>query len=129
MKGSQLIAAIEKSLDPELMNSYHKVFRGAPVARPVVSGMTIKYAPDAPHGLRVQEIMVNGQPLDPERTYRVAHTDAEVIEDGAPIGYFKLEDDQILKIEVPTIVREVIEDYMQVHSPTPKPQGGRWIKI
>jgi len=37
-----------------------------------VSGMTLVYDPKAPAGRRVVEIRIGGQPLDPDKTYKVA---------------------------------------------------------
>jgi 5'-nucleotidase/UDP-sugar diphosphatase len=42
---------------------------------PQVSGLTMKVSPRAPPGNRVTGVMVNGQPLDPDRTYTLALPD------------------------------------------------------
>ncbi|MFC5354615.1 bifunctional metallophosphatase/5'-nucleotidase [Azospirillum himalayense] len=42
---------------------------------PQVSGLTFTYDPKLPSGTRVTGVTVNGQPLDPVRTYRVATND------------------------------------------------------
>jgi 2',3'-cyclic-nucleotide 2'-phosphodiesterase (5'-nucleotidase family) len=42
---------------------------------PQVSGMTMKVNPRAPPGNRVTGVVVNGQPLEPDKTYTVALPD------------------------------------------------------
>ena len=42
---------------------------------PQVSGIKFGYAPSAPAGQRLREVEVNGTPIDPARSYRVATTD------------------------------------------------------
>jgi 5'-nucleotidase / UDP-sugar diphosphatase len=42
---------------------------------PQVSGMTVRVDPGAPPGSRVQEVRVNGEPLDLERVYTIAIPD------------------------------------------------------
>ncbi|MBW3624227.1 MAG: nucleoside hydrolase [Armatimonadetes bacterium] len=55
----------------------HGVSRlGESVGRfPQVSGVAFRVDPSAPAGNRVRDVRVNGQPLDPNRTYKVALTD------------------------------------------------------
>ena len=129
VRGEQIVAALEKGLEPAYMESVLKMFRGTPVGIPVISGMTVEYDPAAESGQRVKKVTVQGQPLELKRVYRVAHTDAEVKEEHMPAGYFTLEAGQTIKIEVPTILREAIEDYLKANSPAPAPALGRWIKV
>jgi 5'-nucleotidase/UDP-sugar diphosphatase len=42
---------------------------------PQVSGLTFKYSPSAPKDSRIREILITGQPLDPDREYTVATND------------------------------------------------------
>ncbi len=70
--------------------------------------------------------MVQDCSLDLDRSYRVAHTDAETI---PQVGYLVLDEGQMTEHEVPTIVREVIEDYVRRHSPVARPAGGRWLPV
>jgi 5'-nucleotidase len=127
VRGEQIRAALERGLEPERMHSYIKAFRGAPIGMPAVSGMKIEYNPSGLDGQRVKAIEIQGRPLEPLRSYRLAHTDAEVINTNLPGGGFlDLEPGQVVRIEVPTILREAIEDYLKTHSPVPEPVGGRW---
>ncbi len=64
--GSQLLAAIE--------NGVSQVEKGAG-RFPQVSGMTYVFDPSAPPGSRVVELKVNGEPVDPDKLYKVAAND------------------------------------------------------
>ena len=63
LKGSDLLAAMETSVGrvEEKQGRFMQV-----------SGMTLVWDPKAPSGKRVVEIKVGGQPLDPNKTYKVA---------------------------------------------------------
>jgi 2',3'-cyclic-nucleotide 2'-phosphodiesterase (5'-nucleotidase family) len=125
MRGSQLRAALERGLDPALSNYFHGGFRGSPIGIPQISGMRVEFNPNAPTGSRISRIEIQGEPLDPERLYRVAHTDVEPMGTD-DIGYFKLEQGQATESEVPIILGEVMEAYLANHSPVPPPSLGRW---
>lgn len=127
VRGEQILAGLERGLSPAIMNQMLKMFRGTPMGMPVISGMRVEYNPAAPDGERVKNIWVQGQPLELKRVYHVAHTDAEVRQGDSPFGYLTLEEGQVVKVEVPTILREVIADAMQAHAPLPLPADGRWI--
>lgn len=51
---------------------------------PQVSGMTLTVDPAQPPGARLQEVMIGGEPLDPDRLYQLATTDYVA---GAGDGY------------------------------------------
>jgi len=124
--GTQILDALERGLDPAINTFKHHGLRGAPIGIPQISGMVVEYARNAPTGPRVRHVLVNGEPLDPGRSYRVAHTDMEIV---PKVGYLVLEEKQTLTIEVPTILREVLADYVLQHSPVPLPCGERWIAV
>jgi 5'-nucleotidase len=126
VRGSQIRAALELALNPERMASEFKVFRGAPMGLPAISGLQVACELQAREGARLRSVLVNGEPLDDERLYRLAHTDAEVITSNFPAGMLELEAGQVLQVEVPTILPEVIADYLRAYSPVPRPMGGRW---
>lgn len=110
VRGAQILAALERGLDPAIAEHRHPASRGTPVGIPQISGMIVEYDPGAAVGRRVQRGVVQGQPLDPNRLYRLAHTDAETIPDA---GYLVLDEGQATRYEVPTIVREVMEDCLR----------------
>jgi 2',3'-cyclic-nucleotide 2'-phosphodiesterase (5'-nucleotidase family) len=84
------------------------------------------YDPDAPDGARIVRVLVNGAPLEPERIYRVAHSDAEWMRD---YGYLVQSETSHYEGEVPTIVNEVIADNLRAHSPLPPRVGDRWVRV
>jgi 5'-nucleotidase len=122
-RGSQIMEALERGLDPTICQYLHHGFRGTPIGIPQVSGMTIQYNPDAETGSRVKNVLIQEEPLSLEHVYLVAHTDAETMRE---YGYFQLEEGQQSKHEVPTIVREAIADYLLQYETVSKPIRGRW---
>jgi 2',3'-cyclic-nucleotide 2'-phosphodiesterase (5'-nucleotidase family) len=126
VRGAQIVAALERGLDPAITEHRHHASRGTPIGMPQISGMVVEYAPEREVGQRVRSVLVQGQPLDPKRIYRLAHTDAECMQE---FGYLVLEEEQTPEYEVPTILREVMEDYIQRHSPVPVPKPGRWMRV
>ncbi|MBO8126424.1 MAG: 5'-nucleotidase C-terminal domain-containing protein [Firmicutes bacterium] len=66
MTGAQLLAAVEYGLSayPDAAGSFCQI-----------GGMTVNFDPSAPAGSRVTRILVQGEPLDPERYYTVATND------------------------------------------------------
>ncbi len=127
VRGEQILAALEHGLDPEFYSIISKAHRGSPIGIPAVSGLVVEYNPQA--SPRVKRVLVNGQPLEIERVYSVAHTDAEVTKDYYPFGYFFIDDEQVVRYDVPTIVREAIEEYLAEHNPVKRPEGGRWRRV
>jgi len=125
VRGEQIVAALERGLDPSLNSQKAGGLRGTPIGLPQVSGMTVVYDSDRPPGKRVVRVFVQEEPLDPQRTYRVAHTDVEQARD---VGYLVLEEEQPPDYEVPIILPEVMEDYIARYSPVPVPEGGRWVR-
>lgn len=121
--GAQLVATLERGLDPAITEVQHHGFRGAPVGILQISGMVVEYDPAAAVGARIKRVLVNDEPLDMNRLYALAHTDAETIPN---VGFLVLEQEQKTEFEVPTIVREVIEAYLHRHSPVSPVSRGRW---
>jgi 5'-nucleotidase len=126
VSGSQIREALERALVPEKMASKVTAFRGAPLGLPAISGLQVSYDPQASDGARVRSVKVDGEPLEEERLYRLAHTDAEVKTETFPFGILELKPGQLLQVEVPTILPEVIADYLRAYSPVQRPQGERW---
>jgi 2',3'-cyclic-nucleotide 2'-phosphodiesterase (5'-nucleotidase family) len=124
LTGEQIKQALENGLDPKTMNNKHHGFRGTPIGIPQISGMQVEYNPDGEPNARISDIRVNGKKMDPTRSYRVAHTDAEMM---GGEGYFRFTEPLKSEQEVPTIVREAMEDHLKTYSPIPEPEFGRWI--
>lgn len=126
VRGAQIVAALERGLDPAISHFKHHSFRGTPVGIPQIGGMAVEYDSESEVGQRIQRVTVQGQLLDPNRLYRLAHTDAETMSE---VGYRVLDQGQTTYHEVPTILREAIEDYLRRHSPVPRPARGRWLPL
>jgi 5'-nucleotidase/UDP-sugar diphosphatase len=69
-----VIEVTGEELKQALENGVSKVEEGAG-RFPQISGMSFTYDPTKPAGERVVEVKVGGQPLDPEKTYKVATND------------------------------------------------------
>lgn len=123
VRGAQVLEALERGLDPAISQFKHHGFRGSPIGIAQISGMVVDYMLEAEAGPRVLRVLVRGEPLELDRTYRLAHTDAETIPE---VCILILEEGQKTKSEAPTIVREVMEAYVRQHSPVPPPGRGRW---
>lgn len=124
LNGSQVWAALERGLDPTISQNLHRGFRGTPVGIPQVSGMTVEYDPAAETGARIRRITIDGSPIQADRLYRMAHTDAEAYADW---GYFEIAGQQT-ESQVPIIIGQVMEEYIGRHSPLDAPVMGRWVK-
>jgi hypothetical protein len=85
---------------------------------PHVAGMTVRCDLS---NLDTLEVHAAGQPLERDRTYIVASTDMEFSD---WVGYLIIPDEQV-EYEVPTIMPEVLEDYIAKHSPVHLPAEGR----
>ncbi len=125
VRGQQILDLLERSLDPALSESRPGGLRGPRVGWLQISGLRVEYDPGMPVGSRVVAALVCDLPIDPQRTYSLAHTDAET---SAESPLLVVEAGQQGRVEVPTITREVIEDYIRARSPVRAPQAGRWIR-
>lgn len=85
-----------------------KPLRGVPIGLPHVSGMQVAVK----HG-ELLEFTIGDEPLQPDRIYRVAGTDLEFSE---LVGYLVVPD-ELITYEVPTIVPEMLADYLTRHTP------------
>lgn len=124
LRGRQILDGLERGLDPVVNQKKPPSYRGTPVGIPQISGMQVWFDQQSGKGKRIQRVTINGEQLDPDKLYLLAHTDVEVSTDS---GYLLLETGQEPKYEVPTILPEVIEDYLSDFSPLAKPHGERWM--
>jgi len=124
VRGRQIMEALERGLDPSICKVKPPSYRSTPIGIPQISGMVVSYDSNARGKPRVRHVMIKEQPIEPDRIYRLAHTDAETMSEH---GYLELEKEQTIEEEVPTILREVIADYIRLHSPMPLPKRTRWI--
>jgi 5'-nucleotidase len=110
LSGGQILHFLHAALDPENMARTPTWNRGTPIGMPHVAGLTVYRSLSAPQTLKV---FVGDKPLQPDRHYLVAGTDME-FEDY--VGYLSLATTPI-DYEMPTIMPEVLEDYIARHTP------------
>ncbi len=124
--GSRIRSALERGLDPGINQFLHHGFRGTPIGVPQISGLRVGFDITLEPGTKVRWVEVDGAPLEPDRLYKLAHTDAETMAD---YGFLQLPADHPVQHEVPTIIREALEEYLGAHSPVERPAGGRWVNV
>ena len=118
LTGKQILTFIRAALKPENAARKLRVMRGGAVGMPHVAGMRVCYDPNEDNYL---EIEIGNEPLVEDRAYIVASTDMEFSE---YIEYLIIPDEQI-EYEVPTIMPEVLEDYIRQNSPLQVPEANR----
>ncbi len=109
---------------------------GAQLAALVAKGLDLTFAAERPHTLRGHarglihlsgatvcggQLLVGGQPVEPGREYLVAGSDWEFEPYG---GYVEHAWDLHPRYDVPTILREAVEEYLAAHRPV-RVQMGR----
>jgi 2',3'-cyclic-nucleotide 2'-phosphodiesterase (5'-nucleotidase family) len=104
MTGAQLLALVARGLDPKFARQRPKPLRGHERGLMHLSGASI----------RDGQLLVAGQPVDPDRTYRVAGSDWEFESYG---GYASADWQLRPKYVVPTILREALENYLSQPRP------------
>ncbi len=110
LNGVHLLALVRRGLDPEFARERPRVLRGQARGLIHLSGAEV----------RGGVLLVGGTPVDEARTYRVAATDWELENYG---GYAQAEWGLEVRLDVPTIVREALEEYLAVHRPLMVPMG------
>jgi 2',3'-cyclic-nucleotide 2'-phosphodiesterase (5'-nucleotidase family) len=117
LTGDQILQFLREALQPENAARKLHALRGRVVGMPHVAGARVRYTDD----LEQIEVVINGKPLERERTYVVASTDLQFADF---INYLAIPFEQ-MEFEVPTIAPEVLEDYITRHSPVRAPDVGR----
>jgi 2',3'-cyclic-nucleotide 2'-phosphodiesterase (5'-nucleotidase family) len=125
LTGAQILGMLRHGFDPETCKAKPPPLRGNPQGILQVSGLKVRYDPDAPSEERIKEVLVHGQPLEPGLLYTVAATDWEFNE---RTGYVSVSQEEVT-YEVPTVLREAMQDYLARHSPLSVDVGGRIEKI
>ena len=113
LSGSEILDALNCALRPEVTQDRPPPLRGNPQGIPQVSGLEVMYDPYTDPDEQVIEVLVGTEPLDLERRYTVAATDWEL---GELTEYTHLDQRQVT-YDVPTILREAMEEYLVDHSP------------
>ena len=99
MSGAQLAALIERGLDSDFAAERPRQLRGQPRGLFHLSGAS----------MRGGQLFVGEAPLDEARDYRVAGSDWELEAYG---GYTPADWELEIQYDVPTIMREAVEDYL-----------------
>jgi 2',3'-cyclic-nucleotide 2'-phosphodiesterase (5'-nucleotidase family) len=102
--GTQLLALVRRGLDPEFAQDRPRAMRGQARGLMHLSGAEV----------RGGRLLVDGVPVEVDRAYRVAGTDWELDTYG---GYADDAWGLQPRYDVPTIVREALEEYLAVHRP------------
>ena len=129
LTGAQLLEMLELGLDPDRAKETASWGRGRANGRVAVSGLSAVYDASAAAGKRLSDVRVAGETLDPACTYRVAGSDAEMTDlawrdaERRNLLSFELGDD--VEYEVPTTLRDVLEQTLRQHSPITPPLPGR----
>lgn len=110
LTGEQLRWLVARGLDPLYAGEQPRPLRGAPRGLFHLSGAEV----------RDGVLLINGEPVDPQRVYSVAGTDWEFEPYG---GYTPKEWALQPEYDMPFIVREVVEDYLAGREPVSVTMG------
>ena len=89
-----------------------------------LAGATVVVDPDAPEGERVRELLIGGQPVDPEKFYRVATTDY-LMDGNSGLGFLaQIPPDQVEYTM--TVDRAALANYLEKNSPVAPRSDDRW---
>ncbi len=102
LTGAQLLAMVQKGLDPQFAQERPRPMRGLPRGLLHLSGARIANG----------HLLINNQPVDPAREYHVAASDFELEEYG---GLVDPAWNLTPHYDVPTILREALEEYLARH--------------
>jgi 2',3'-cyclic-nucleotide 2'-phosphodiesterase (5'-nucleotidase family) len=121
LTGQEILNTLNYSLQPEVSQERPAPLRGNAQGILQVSGLRVAYDPFGDPQQQVRQILVGSRPLDPERRYTVASTDWEF---GELTAYTDL-DQRTVTYDVPTILREAMEEHLADHSPVSVTVEGR----
>lgn len=128
LAGSAIRSALERGVDPSTYRAQPHGFRGTPIGWPHVSGMTVEWDPQAPVGARIRNIWIGEDTLADNRMVLLAHSDAETMRE-LPLLDLGPTEEAGSETEVPTVTRDVIEDYLRRNHPVSAPPLGRWRRV
>jgi 5'-nucleotidase len=121
LTGSEILNALNYGLRPEVMQERPPPLRGNAQGILQVSGLKVTYDPYGQSHEQVTEVLVGTEPLELGRRYSVAATDWEL---GDLTEYTQI-DQREVSYDVPTILREAMEEYLLEHSPVSVTVEGR----
>jgi len=115
LTGAQIRQFLQNALKPENIANKPHPLRGIAVGWPHVAGMQVTVAGES------MDIVIGNSPIQDDRKYLIATSDLELSD---IMNYLFVPDDQV-EYEVPTILPEVVEDYIKRHSPISEITMGR----
>ena len=110
VKGKQLLEWLEKELQNAFAKDPSKRFGGWFVR---FAGIEVNFTIGKENGKRVNEVKINGVPLDPEKLYSVVACEREGDPDDTLCRMEKVKDPKRLGV----LMHTVIEEYLAKHSP------------
>jgi len=121
LSGKEIWETLNYGLSPEVTQERPAPLRGNPQGILQVSGLKVTFDPYADPTEQVVKVLVGTEPLDLGRRYSVAATDWEL---GELTAYSALDQTEVT-YDVPTILREAMEEYLPAHSPVSVTVEGR----
>jgi 5'-nucleotidase len=121
LTGQEILDTLNYAFRPEVAQDRPAPMRGNAQGILQVSGLQVTYDPYGDPEEQVIEVRVGNEPLEPGRTYTVASTDWEL---GHLTEYTHLDQSDVT-YDVPTILREAMEEYLAEHSPISVTVEGR----
>jgi len=121
LTGREILSALNYGLRPEVTQERPPPLRGNPQGILQVSGLKVIYDPYGDPQEQVVEVLVGTEPLELDRHYTVAATDWELGE----LTEYTSVDQRNVVYDVPTILREAMEEYLAEHSPVSVRAEGR----
>ncbi len=125
--GAQILGMLDKALARDQVMTPVHILRGRALGLPAVSSnVSLTYDLDAPQDKRVVELLIDGQPIDPVRSYRLASTYWTLNDSGDPDSYIFLQEGQTVEmIRIEQVLWEIMEDWIKAKSPLVMPMMGR----
>lgn len=112
--GQQLLDFWERELENVFAKDASKRFGGW-VPRP--SGMHMKFNAHGDKGSRVQEVTVNGEPLDPERVYTITACEREGDEEHMVCRIPHVENPKVHELDAHEAVRQYLRKHPEITAP------------
>jgi len=132
---AQLREFLDLGLGAERARVRPLFLRGRQLGLLAVSGLRVEADPAAPQGQRIGRVWVGGELAQEGQSYSVAATDFEMAgmsyqgpHEQVPGVSFTIPAENV-EYELPTVLREAMEDYLRLHSPVAPPDLGRLLIV
>jgi len=135
LTGAQLREFLDLGLDPERARQTPLFLRGQTMGILALSGMRVEVTPSAASGQRIGRIWVGEELLQDDALYSVAASDFEMggmtyqgLREQMPGVSFTIPPESVV-YELPTVLREALQDYLSRHSPLAPPDVDRLVVV